>query len=176
VPEAVSFLLLPPLGRDVRQAGRLTGTLLGLTAVVSAGLLIGVLLVVPPLLHLLGDARYAPAALALPGLAIGMALYALYMVLEGHLVGLGHAGVHAAGITVMMLVTLGAASCSCPARGSRAAGWHLRWARQQGSERSCSSVAEPCSTPVSRGAPYLAPRGPRMLTPTQRDSKCPLAG
>jgi O-antigen/teichoic acid export membrane protein len=176
VPEAVSFLLLPPLGRDVRQAGRLTGTLLGLTAVVSAGLLVGVLLVVPSLLQLLGDARYAPAALALPGLAIGMALYALYRVLEGHLVGLGHAGVHAAGITVMMLVTLGAALLLLPSQGLAGGGLAFALGAAAGlgtlvlvGRRALFHSSEP-------GAPYLAPRGPRMLTPTQRDSKCPLAG
>jgi O-antigen/teichoic acid export membrane protein len=117
VPEAVAFLLLPRVAAEGRAAGRLTGTLLALTAAVSAGLLAAVLLAAPPLLDRLGDGRYAPATLALPGLAVGMTLYALYMVLEGHLVGLGHAGAHAAGIMVLALVTLGGGALLLPALG-----------------------------------------------------------
>ncbi|HLH23184.1 MAG TPA: hypothetical protein VK066_11715 [Chloroflexota bacterium] len=117
VPEAVTMLLLPLVAAEGRGAGKLTGSLLGLTAAVSAGLLAGVLLVAPPLLSLLANGRYAPAAAALPGLAVGMALYALYMVLEGHLVGMGRAAVHAAGISVMLVVTLGGGALLLPSQG-----------------------------------------------------------
>ncbi|HZS02033.1 MAG TPA: hypothetical protein VFE37_25170 [Chloroflexota bacterium] len=117
VPEAVTMLLLPLVAAEGRAAGKLTGSLLGLTAAVSAVLLAGVLLVAPPLLQLWGDGRYAPVTAALPGLAIGMALYALYMVLEGHLVGMGRAAVHAAGISVMLVVTLGGAALLLPSQG-----------------------------------------------------------
>ncbi|HEY7065315.1 MAG TPA: hypothetical protein VII06_27810 [Chloroflexota bacterium] len=117
VPEAVTMLLLPLVAAQGRGAGKLTGSLLGLTAAVSAMLLAGVLLVAPPLLHALGDGRYAPATAALPGLAVGMALYAHYMVLEGHLVGMGRAAVHAAGISVMLVVTLGGALLLLPSQG-----------------------------------------------------------
>jgi O-antigen/teichoic acid export membrane protein len=117
VPEAVTMLLLPLVAAQGRGAGKLTTSLLGLTAAVSVVLLGGVLLIAPPLLSALGDGRYAPASAALPGLAVGMALYALYMVLEGHLVGMGRAGVHAVGISVMLVVTLGGAALLLPTQG-----------------------------------------------------------
>jgi O-antigen/teichoic acid export membrane protein len=117
VPEAVTMLLLPLVAAQGRGAGKLTTSLLGLTAAVSVVLLGGMLLVGPPLLNTLGDGRYAPAAAALPGLAVGMALYALYLVLEGHLVGMGRAAVHAVGISVMLVVTLGGAALLLPSQG-----------------------------------------------------------
>jgi len=122
VPEAVAMLLLPHVAAEGRRAGRLTGTLLGLAAVVSLPLLGGVLLLGPPALSWFGGGRYAPAAAALPGLAIGMAIYALYVVLEGHLVGLGRAGAHAAGVTVMAIATLGGAALLLPLQGLAGAG------------------------------------------------------
>lgn len=122
VPEGVVMLLLPLVASQGQQAGGLTRRLLGLTAVVSAALLAAVLLVVPPLVQMLGAGRYAPAATALPGLAVGMAVYALYLVLEGHLVGMGRAGAHAAGISVMAVTTLGGAAGLLPVLGLAGAG------------------------------------------------------
>jgi O-antigen/teichoic acid export membrane protein len=122
VPEAVAMLLLPHVAAEGRHAGRLTGTLLGLVALVSLPLLGGVLLLGPPALSWFGGGRYAPATAALPGLAIGMAIYALYVVLEGHLVGLGRAGAHAAGVTVMAIATLGGAALLLPTQGLAGAG------------------------------------------------------
>jgi O-antigen/teichoic acid export membrane protein len=122
VPEAIVMLLLPRVAAEGPRALELTGRLLVLTAAVSLGLLGGILLLAPPLLQVFGGGRYAAATAALPGLAVGMALYALYMVLEGHLVGLGRAGAHAVGVTVMATITLAGATLLLPRLGLVGAG------------------------------------------------------
>jgi O-antigen/teichoic acid export membrane protein len=122
VPEAVTLLLLPHSAAEGQRARGLTARLLAMTAAVSAIGLLGLLVVAPVLLGLVADGRYLPAAAALPGLGVGMAIYALYMVLEGHLVGAGHARAHAAAIVVMATVTLGSAALLLPSLGLAGAG------------------------------------------------------
>jgi len=122
VPEGAALVLLPDVAARGRAATGTTWRLAALTAGVSVGLLAVVLLAAPPLLAQLVEGRYAAAALPLPGVALGMALYAIYLVLEGHVVGLGRAGAHVAGILVMAAVLLGGSALWLPAHGLAGAG------------------------------------------------------
>lgn len=122
VPEAVTMLLLPHVAAQGRQASGLTLRLLLLTAAVSLLLLVSVPLVAPALLSAFNGGRYSASAVALPGVSVGMAIYTLYLVLEGHVVGLGRTGAHAAGISVMAVVTLTTAVLLLPTQGLVGAG------------------------------------------------------
>jgi O-antigen/teichoic acid export membrane protein len=123
VPEAAALVLVPYVAARGQAAAGTTRALLAVAAAVSAGLLAGVLLAVPRLLEVLAGGAYAAASGPLPGVALGMALYALYLVLEGHAVGLGRPGAHVAGILVMATVMLGAGAVWLPAVGVAGAGW-----------------------------------------------------
>jgi O-antigen/teichoic acid export membrane protein len=123
VPEAAALVLVPYVAARGQAAAGTTLRLLAVAAAVSAGLLAGVLLVAPPLLTVLAGGAYAAATAPLPGVAVGMALYALYLVLEGHAVGAGRPGAHVAGILVMAAVMLGTGVLWLPALGVAGAGW-----------------------------------------------------
>lgn len=122
LPEAVTIVLLPYVAGRGRAAGGLTMRLLALSTAASLLLLAVILAVVPPALTWLAAGRYAAAALALPGVAIGMAVYALYQVLEGHVVGLGRARAHAVSVTLMAAVMLLAMLVLVPLLGQGGAG------------------------------------------------------
>jgi len=117
VPEAVALLLLPHVAAEGQRARGLTGRLLLLTGTVSAGLLVLIVSVAPPVLGWVAGGRYATAAVPLPGLALGMAVYAEYMVLEQHLVGLGRPGAHAIGVAVMAAGVVAGSAWTLPTLG-----------------------------------------------------------
>ncbi|MFN8524208.1 MAG: hypothetical protein U0821_14000 [Chloroflexota bacterium] len=154
VPETVAMLLMPRVAAWRDRAAGLTRELLIVSGLVSLILLAGLLLIVPSLLPLFGGSRYLAAVELLPGLGIAMALYALYMVLEGHLVGMGRAGAHAAAMTAMAITGLALITPLVQQLGAGGAGWAM----------AASSVIGLAALTIAarRDTPPLPPNPPQL--------------
>jgi O-antigen/teichoic acid export membrane protein len=89
----------PPFRRDVLRA-------LGLTAAGVAPMLLFLMVLGGSLLHLAFGSKYPHSAEALPLLAVGMAAYAFYVILESVWIGLGRPAIDAVATGAGLLATV----------------------------------------------------------------------
>lgn len=123
VPYATTTVVLPRFvqAQDRKGAAYLQATLLA-SVTTSTALLLALTACGQLVLHVVFHNKYPMAAMTLAPLALGMALYSIYLVLEAWVVSIGRPHLHAISMMTTMVATLGSDMLLIPVAGSRGAG------------------------------------------------------